>query len=79
MTFIAPTLRLFLAAAGVCLLAGALTPTLAQAPGSGGPSPSTPTAPTDTPIDGGASLLLAAGAAYGLKRLRKARRTNAAQ
>lgn len=33
-------------------------------PGSGGPTP------TQTPIDGGASLLLAAGGAYGLKRLR---------
>ncbi|KAA9325507.1 hypothetical protein F0P96_19430 [Hymenobacter busanensis] len=39
----------------------------AQDPGSGGPLPGTPTA---VPLDGGASLLLAAGAAYGLKRLR---------
>lgn len=69
-----PTLRLFLVATAVCLLAGAFTPALAQAPGSGGPGPSTP---TGVPIDGGASLLLAAGAAYGLKRLRNARRARA--
>ncbi|WP_210514094.1 PID-CTERM protein-sorting domain-containing protein [Hymenobacter terricola] len=40
-------------------------------PGSGGPTPGT--TPTDTPIDGGVSLLLAAGGAYGLKRLRASR------
>lgn len=40
----------------------------AQGPGSGGPTP------IAVPIDGGASLLLAAGAAYGLNRLRKMRR-----
>ena len=28
-------------------------------------------APQDTPIDGGLSVLLAAGAAYGVKRMRK--------
>ena len=39
---------------------------LAQGPGSGGP---TPNGPIQTPIDGGAALLLAAGGAYGLKRL----------
>ena len=44
----------------------------AQTPGSGGPTPGTPTAdPTAVPLDGGASLLLAGGAAYALKRLRK--------
>ena len=42
---------------------------LAQ-PGSGGPTPLG--GPTQTPIDGGVSLLLAAGGAYGLKRLRAA-------
>ena len=41
---------------------------LAQ-PGSGGPTPGGPTA-TAIPLDGGASLLLAAGAAYGIKKLR---------
>ncbi|RZK61064.1 MAG: hypothetical protein EOO59_05985 [Hymenobacter sp.] len=42
----------------------------AQAPGSGGP---TPGATTDVPLDGGASLLLASGVAYGLRRLRTRR------
>ena len=42
----------------------------AQGPGSGGPLPS---APTPAPIDGGASLLLASGAAYGLRKLRQRR------
>lgn len=41
----------------------------AQGPGVGGPQPGATTAP----IDGGASLLLAAGAAYGLHRLRRLR------
>ncbi|WP_345050201.1 PID-CTERM protein-sorting domain-containing protein [Hymenobacter glaciei] len=76
MKIITSSLRLVAAAAGVCLLAGSLTPVLAQGPGSGGPTPATPAA-TETPIDGGASLLLAAGAAYGLKRLRNARRSKA--
>ena len=44
-------------------------------PGSGGPEPGTiPPAPTDIPIDGGVSLLLAGGVAYGLKHLRNRRR-----
>jgi hypothetical protein len=30
-----------------------------------------PEDPVDTPIDGGLSVLLAAGAAYGVKRMRK--------
>ncbi|WP_151086992.1 PID-CTERM protein-sorting domain-containing protein [Hymenobacter baengnokdamensis] len=42
----------------------------AQAPGSTGP---TPQAVTSVPLDGGASLLLASGVAYGLKRLRQRR------
>lgn len=42
-------------------------------PSSGGPAPTGPTAPTDTPIDGGASLLLAGGVAYGLRRLQRRR------
>ncbi len=44
----------------------------AQAPGSGTPVPQDP-APTAVPLDGGASLLLASGVAYGLKRLRQRR------
>ena len=38
------------------------------APGSTGP---TPTVPTGVLIDGGASLLLAGGVAYGLRRLKR--------
>jgi hypothetical protein len=50
---------------------------LAQ-PGSGGPGPGTqPPDPSTVPIDGGASLLLAAGGAYGLKRLRAMRAAKA--
>lgn len=41
-------------------------------PGSGGPAPD-PTDPTAVPLDGGASLLLAGGVAYGLNKLRAAR------
>ena len=55
------------------------TTALAQ-PGSGGPTPATPTTPTtptadptDVPIDGGVSFLLATAGAYGLKRLRRRR------
>ena len=56
-----------------------LTTNVARAqddPGSGGPTPG-PAAPgaTGVPIDGGASLLLASGVAYGLKRLRDRRMT----
>lgn len=64
------------------LLSGLLctaTGSWAQSPGPGGPVPSDPpptTDPTAVPIDGGASLLLAGGAAYGLRKLRQ-RRTNA--
>lgn len=43
----------------------------AQAPISTGPAPQPPTAPTAVPLDGGASLLLASGVAYGLRHLRR--------
>ena len=43
-----------------------------EIPGSGGTSPLIP--PTGIPIDGGASLLLAGGVAYGVKKLRDRRR-----
>ena len=47
---------------------------LAQ-PGSGGPGPGTTTPdPTAVPLDGGASLLLASGVAYGIKHLRNRRK-----
>ncbi len=46
----------------------------AQAPSTGGPEPGAdPVDPTTVPLDGGASLLLAGGVAYGLRRLRKRR------
>ncbi|MGI4886941.1 MAG: PID-CTERM protein-sorting domain-containing protein [Janthinobacterium lividum] len=41
-------------------------------PSTGGPAPTT-TDPTAVPIDGGASLLLAGGVAYGLRRLQRKR------
>ncbi|MBF9238671.1 hypothetical protein I2I05_14800 [Hymenobacter sp. BT683] len=47
-------------------------PTFAQ-PSSGGPTPANPLEPAAVPIDGGVSLLLAGGVAYGIKQL-KARR-----
>ena len=52
-----------------CVLFTAVA-SLAQ-PTSGGPAPGTTT--TEVPLDGGASLLLAAGGVYGLKRLRALR------
>ncbi|AMR26237.1 hypothetical protein A0257_05245 [Hymenobacter psoromatis] len=68
------TIASAVATVAVCLL-GAATPALAQAgaPGSGGPTPTGPS-PTQVPIDGGASLLLASGVAFGLKKLRDRRR-----
>lgn len=63
-----PSVLHCLLAALLLLLAGA---TAQAQPDSGGPGPGTN--PTETPLDGGASLLLAAGAAYGLRRLRKRR------
>ncbi len=61
------TLKPLLLASALLLAIGAY----AQAPGDGGP---TPTSPTATPLDGGASLLLAGGIAYGLKRLKQRRK-----
>ena len=44
-------------------------------PGTGGPGPGTPDPdPTAVPLDGGASLLLASGVAYGIKHLRNRRK-----
>lgn len=45
----------------------------AQTPGSGGPLADPDPDPTQVPLDGGASLLLVSGVAYGLKRLRTRR------
>ena len=50
------------------LLALAVSSASAQ-PSSGGPAPT----PTTTPLDGGASLLLASGLALGLRKLRQRR------
>ena len=60
-------LKTLLLASALLLAIGAL----AQAPADGGP---TPTGPTTTPLDGGASLLLAGGLAYSLRRLRQRRK-----
>jgi len=71
MLFITPIRRFFLASALLLLAAGAQQ-VRAQAE-SGGPKPQTPTA-TPVPLDGGASLLLAGGVAYGLRKLRQRRK-----
>lgn len=64
---------------GLLVLLATTQPTLAQLPGSTGPTPggsgSGPgTTPAAVPLDAGASVLLASGLAYGLRRLRAARR-----
>ena len=59
-----------------CVLALAIA-AVAQ-PGSGGPGPGGNPA-TQVPLDGGVSLLLAAGGAYGLKQLRTWRSKNKAR
>lgn len=50
------------------LLVAASIVAQAQTPTTGGP---TPQAPAAVPLDGGASLLAAAGVAYGLRYLRQ--------
>lgn len=65
-------LRRLLLASTFLLLAGGAQQAWAQAD-TGGPTPQTPTA-TPVPLDGGASLLLAGGVAYGLRKLRQRRR-----
>jgi hypothetical protein len=55
----------------VLLTFGSLTGAHAQAPGSTGPAPGAPAA---VPLDGGASLLLASGVAYGVRHLRQRRK-----
>lgn len=62
LTKILPTLVLVVALQGLAL---------AQEPAPiGGPGP---LSPTSVPLDGGASLLLAGGIGYGLKKLRERR------
>ncbi|MDB5233372.1 MAG: hypothetical protein JWR44_365 [Hymenobacter sp.] len=68
-------MKSFLSSTAALLALCVLTslPILAQ-PTSGGPTPGTPAVdPTQTPIDGGISLLLAGGVGYGLKQLRARR------
>lgn len=60
-------MRTYLLAAA-CLLLTSLA--YAQAPPTGGPGQG-----TQVPIDGGASILLASGVAYGLRRLKQRRRS----
>lgn len=57
----------------LALLLGLAAVAQAQGPGSTGPTPQS--GPTGVPIDGGASLLLAGGVGYALRRLRQRRRT----
>ena len=54
------------------LLPLALSQSARAQPDTGGPQPTNPAA-TGVPLDGGASLLLASGVAYGLRRLRRAK------
>lgn len=68
-----PTLFRFLSIATALLLAGATQQAMAQTPGTGGPQPQAPD-PTEVPIDGGATLLLAGSVAYGLRKLRQRRK-----
>ena len=58
-------------AGGALFLAVALALPAQAQPTSGGPAPGA--VPITTPIDGGASLLLASGVALGLKQLRARR------
>ena len=53
------------------LLLGFTAIAQAQVPSTTGPTPQA--GPTGAPIDGGASLLLASGVAYSLRRLRQRR------
>jgi hypothetical protein len=57
----------------VLLVAGSAQQALAQAD-SGGPFPTVPPTPTEVPLDGGVSLLLAGSVAYGLRKLRQRRK-----
>jgi hypothetical protein len=59
--------------AATLLLAATTQQAMAQNPSTGGPQPSAPD-PTQVPIDGGASLLLASSVAYGLRKLHQRRK-----
>ncbi|WP_216691006.1 PID-CTERM protein-sorting domain-containing protein [Hymenobacter siberiensis] len=67
-------MKQFLFSTALLLTMSLLPGGAAQAqPGSGGPTPG-PVAPTETPLDGGASLLLASGIALGVRKLRQRRK-----
>lgn len=66
-----PTLLRLFSAVALLLATGSAQHALAQSPSTGGP---TPAAPTEVPLDGGASLLLAGSVAYGLRKLRQRRK-----
>ena len=57
-----------------CGLALAAGPAARAQPTTGGPTPDAPVSPTTTPIDGGASLLLAGGIGYAVRRLKQRRK-----
>ena len=63
-------MKYFLPLAAALLLALA-SPGRARAQGAPGSTGPQPQGPTGVPLDGGASLLLAGGVAYGLRRLRR--------
>lgn len=63
--------KFFSAAVVLLAVSGLLSPRAqAQSPTATGPAPAAPTGPAAVPLDGGASLLLASGVAYGVRRLR---------
>lgn len=63
---------LLLALCGTALFVFITAATALAQPGSGGPTPTVD--PTATPLDGGASMLLASGVAFGVKKLRERRK-----
>jgi hypothetical protein len=68
-------MKFFLASVtGVLALGMCLALPAAAQPSTGGPAPSVPipdpSDPTAVPLDGGASLLLAGGVAYGIRQIR---------
>ena len=65
---------LFLSVAPLVALWALPTVSVFAQPGSTGPAPGT--AAIETPLDGGASLLLAGGVAYGFRKLRARRQAN---
>jgi len=69
MSFNTTILRRSLLAFGLLLGAGSLGAAWAQ-PSTGGPAP----VPAAVPLDGGTSLLLAAGVGWGIRQLRQRRR-----